>query len=164
MQVSTAFEQALARANGTEVVSTDSHDLSDGSDAKLVTVRTSSGGKTYSAPVHGFKNKTGPLRVQCYERLTNKFYYFVIPYWSYCDMSGKSTIEIPFELDGTPRRVCKGKKKWANWWDFEVKSFKKLATEPAKARPLPYLFFTNPLDLSTFKPHNISYIPRCVSV
>lgn len=126
LQVSTAFEQALAKVANTTVVSTDAADLSDGSDAKLSTVRTSSHGTSYSAPVSSIHNKTGSLRVQVYERKKNKFYYFVIPHDSYKHIPKTSNIEIPFELDGTPRRVPKRPVK-VNWWNHEAKSFKHLS-------------------------------------
>lgn len=120
VQVSTLFEQAIANLGGFEVVSTDAADISDGSDAKLSSVRTSSNGRSYSAPVTNTKNKTGLLRVQVFERKQHKFYYFVIPHSAYRDVPATSNIEIPFELDGTPRR----KNRCAvNWWAYEVGRF-----------------------------------------
>jgi len=131
LQVSTAFEQAIAKTAGTTVVSQDTADLSDGSDAKLSSVRTMSNGTCYSAPVCEIHGKTGALRVQVYERKQDKFYYFVIPNQSYSVIPKTSNIEIPFELDGTPRRVPAGRRKYANWWDFEVKSFKAMSKQAA---------------------------------
>lgn len=124
IQVSTAFEQALAYAGGHKVISLDHADLSDGSDAKLTTVRTSGYGKSYCAPVTGLKNKTGLLRVQCYERKLDQFFYFVFPYSSYCHIPSSSNIEIPFEMDGEPRRRNKSR---VNWWEYEVANFVELA-------------------------------------
>ena len=34
--------------------------------------------------------------------------------------------DIPFELDGTPRKEPKAAKLLPNWWDYEVKSFNEL--------------------------------------
>jgi hypothetical protein len=119
LQVSTAFEHALANTMGLEVVSHDSNDLSNGADAKLSSVRTSSNGRRYSAPVTNIKGKTGNLLVQVFERKLNKFYNFVIPHESYKHIPPTSNIEIPFELDGTPRRDNKCS---TNWWDYEVDS------------------------------------------
>lgn len=129
LQVSTLFEQALALIGGHKVVSLDKGDLyRDGtySDAKLSTVRTSGYGKVYSAPVTNIFNKTGTLRVQVYERKKDKFYYFAIPRRAYIEIPKSSNIEIPFELDGTPRRVPL-RKVYVNWWRYEVKSWEEMA-------------------------------------
>lgn len=131
MQVSTAFEHAIANVAGLRVTSTDAADLSDGSDAKLSTVRTSSGGKQYSAPVTNVKGKTGDLRVQVYERKQGRFFYFVIPNSAYCDLPAKSNIELPFELDGTPRRIPRREVN-ENWWNYEVDSFEEMCTRKAR--------------------------------
>lgn len=125
IQVSTAFEHALANVNGNiEVISEDEADLSDGSDAKMVTVRTSSYGTAYSAPVSNIKGKTGWLRVEVYERKKNKFYYFKIPFHAYSDIPASSNIEIPFEMDGTPRRFNRCR---VNWWDYQVDTWHDMA-------------------------------------
>jgi hypothetical protein len=129
LQISTLFEQALAAVGGHELVSLDRGDLyRDGaySDAKLSTVRTSGYGKVYSAPVTNIFNKTGTLRVQVYERKQNKFYYLAIPRRAYIEVPKTSNIEIPFELDGTPRRVPK-RKVFVNWWRYEVSSWSEMA-------------------------------------
>jgi hypothetical protein len=131
IQVSTAFEQALAVVGGHKVVSLDKGDLyREGaySDAKLSTVRTSNYGKTYSAPVTNIFNKTGVLRVQIYERKQNRFFYFAIPRRAYIEVPKSSNIEIPFELDGTPRRTPR-RKVYVNWWKFEVASWEEMAVK-----------------------------------
>ena len=131
LQVSTAFEHALAHIGNHEVVSLDKGDLyreGSYSDAKLSSVRTSGYGKQYSAPVTNIFNKTGTLRVQVYERKQNKFYYFAIPRRAYIDVPRSSNIEIPFELDGTPRRVPK-RKVYVNWWRYEVSSWEEMASK-----------------------------------
>ena len=120
IEVSTAFETAIANKSGTEVISQDHADLSCGSDAKLSSVRTASYGTVYSAPVTGIHNKTGDLLVQVYERKQDKFYYFRLQDISYCHIPRSSNIEIPFELDGTPRRH---NKKQNNPWLHECESF-----------------------------------------
>ena len=117
IQVSTAFEQALAYQLGITVVSQDTHDLSNGADAKLSSARTHGKGRSYSAPVTNIAGKTGNLLVQIYERKQNKFYYFVIPHRKYKHIPATSNIDIPFELDGTPRRKNKAV---VNWWKCEV--------------------------------------------
>lgn len=123
VEVSTAFENAIAYTMGTTVISQDHADLSCGSDAKLTSARTYSYGYSYGAPVTNIKNKTGDLLVQCYERKRNKFYYFRIPNSAYSHIPPTSNIEIPFERDGEPRRVNKCA---VNWWNFEVPSFNAL--------------------------------------
>lgn len=131
LQVSTLFEQALAVVGGHRVVSLDKGDLYRNgaySDAKLSTVRTSGYGKQYSAPVTNIFNKTGTLRVQVYERKQNRFFYFAIPRRAYIEVPKSSNIEIPFELDGTPRRTPK-RKVYVNWWKYEVKCWEEMATK-----------------------------------
>jgi hypothetical protein len=126
LQVSTAFEHAIASVGGHTVISTDEADISDGSDGKLSSVRTSGYGKSYTAPVTNIFNKTGPLKVQVYERKQNKFYYFVIPKHAYAHIAKTSNIEIPFELDGTPRLIPSRTVK-QNWWDYKVNSFAEMS-------------------------------------
>ena len=131
LQVSTLFEQALAIVGGHKVVSLDKGDLyRDGaySDAKLSSVRTSNYGKTYTAPVRSIFNKTGTLRVQVYERKQNCFFYFAIPRRAYIKVPKSSNIEIPFEMDGTPRRAPMRKVN-VNWWRYEVNSWNEMATK-----------------------------------
>mgnify|MGYP000500536498 FL=1 len=123
LQVSTAFEQVLARLGGHELVSMDCGDLyrkSDKapySDAKLSCVRTYGYGKCYAAPVTNIFNKTGALRVQVYERKQGNFYYFVIPRKAYMHIPRTSNIEISFLLDGTPRRIP-SRKVNVNFWKY----------------------------------------------
>ena len=131
LQVSTLFEQALAIVGGHKVVSLDKGDLyRDGhySDAKLSSVRTSNYGQTYSAPVRSIFNKTGTLRVQVYERKQNCFFYFAIPRRAYIKVPKSSNIEIPFEMDGTPRRAPMRKVN-VYWWRYEVNSWIEMATK-----------------------------------
>jgi hypothetical protein len=133
IQVSTAFEQAVAHTGGHELISQDHADLRSRSglysDAKLSSVRTCWKGSTYSAPVGGFSNKQGALRVQVYERKQNRFYYFVIPHRAYSERGPKSTIEIAFDLSGNPRRnVLARQGSRQNWWRYEVNTFELMCT------------------------------------
>jgi hypothetical protein len=98
-------------------------DFVDISDAKLTSVRTSSKGTMYSAPITNIHQKRGLLRVVCYERKQDKFYYFLIPYEAYQHIPKTSNIEIPFELDGTPKRKNKCN---INWWDYSKESFQQI--------------------------------------
>jgi hypothetical protein len=131
VQVSTAFEQVLARVGGHDMVSLDKGDLLRGgkySDAKLASVRTYGYGRYYGAPVTNIWGKTGMLRVQVYERKQNRFFYFAIPRRAYIHIPKTSNIEIPFELDGSPKRVPVRKVK-VNWWNYEVQSFETMASK-----------------------------------
>lgn len=120
IQISTAFEHAVAQTGSLKVVSTVGSDFCDSSDAKLSSVRTCSRGRTYSAPIKCVHNKVGILRVQVYERKQDNFYYFKIPYDAYSHISRTSNIEIGFHLDGTPRKTNK-------WWQYEVESFEEMS-------------------------------------
>lgn len=125
IEVSTAFEKVLCVIGGHVHVSKPQGDLYRNgkySDAKLSCARTSGYGKSYGAPVTNIHNKTGDLRIQVYERKQNKFYYFVIPRRVYKDIPKTSNIEIPFELDGTPRRKPLRKVR-VNWWRYEASDF-----------------------------------------
>lgn len=126
IQISSVFEKSIADISGATVISLNEADLDDGSDGKLVTVRTSSHGRNYSAPVTGIYNKTGDLRIQCYERKLDKFYYFVIPHYAYKRIPKTSNIEIPFNLDGTPKtnNNC-----LVNWWKFEEPTYHEMCTK-----------------------------------
>jgi len=120
IQVSTAVEHAVAQQTGTRVISEDARDLSDGSDVKTCTARTHNRGLSYGAPVTNIQGKTGALRVQVYERLQDRFYLFLIPKSAHAGIPSSSNIEIPFELDGTPRRSN-------HWWQHEVSSWASVA-------------------------------------
>jgi hypothetical protein len=129
IEVSTALEKAHCKVGGHTHVSKPQGDLFRNgkySDSKLSTVRTSSYGKSYGAPVTNLANKTGALRVQMYERKQDKFFYFVIPHRAYKHIPRSSNIEIPFDLDGTPRRRPRRIVK-VNWWKFEVPDFETMS-------------------------------------
>jgi len=129
IQVSSAFELAVANVGGFTVVSEDANDFDEGSEGKLSSVRTCWNGTVYSAPVTNIKNKTGTLRVQVYERKQDKFYYFLIPHWAHSQVGHKSNIEIPFHIDGTPKTEDSNRRRLPNWWQFRVKSFKQVCKQ-----------------------------------
>jgi hypothetical protein len=128
IQVSTVLEHALAHVGGYDVVSEDQRDFNDAcnSDGKMSSVRTSSKGSGYSAQIKGL-NKMGSLRAVIYERITEKHYYFHIPYEAYKDVPKKSSIEIPFDQGGLPKR--QNNSRGIDWWDYEEKSFEDLAKQ-----------------------------------
>ena len=101
-------------------VGKDYHDISD---AKLASVRTSSKGRNYSAPITNIHQKRGLLRVVVYERKQDKFYYFLIPYSAYSHIPKTSNIEIPFNLDGSPKKINKCN---INWWDYSKETFSEI--------------------------------------
>jgi hypothetical protein len=120
--VESMLENALSALGGPKKMSVHYMDFSDGSDAKKSCTRTRNYGKNYDAQVSNIKKKVGDLRVVVYERKQKIFRFFFIPYSEYRNMS---SIEIPFNLDGTPKRVTRrGVQKW---WKFEVSSLQELA-------------------------------------
>ena len=135
IQVSTAYEHALANLGNCEVINANHCDLSNDGEAKLTTTQLHRG--KVDAHVHNITGKTGHLLVQIYEQFTDKFYYFSIPHHAYL---GLRVLEIPFNIDGSPKRNTK-------WYRYEVDSFESLATSliaPAKKKnketPLERLF------------------------
>lgn len=126
IQVSTVAEHAVAYQQGCDVVGQDANDLEYGGDVKLCSVRTSNYGCSYSAPVTNIHGKSGWLYVQVYERKQDKFYWFAIPREAYSHIPKTSNIEIPFELDGTPRRRNRCS---INWWDYEQPDFKTMSIQ-----------------------------------
>jgi hypothetical protein len=124
IQFGQLLEKAIATQCGLIRESTVNRDFECGDDAKSVVARTSNHGMSYGAPVTNIYNKTGNLLVTVYERKQNKWYLFRIPNKAYKNIPKTSNIEIPFELDGTPRRVNRSE---VNWWKFEVLKFKDLA-------------------------------------
>ena len=118
LEVSTCFENAVAKVGKYKVISEDQADLSDGSDCKMASARTHNYGRQYGAPITSVSGKTGTLRIQVYERKQNKFYYFAIPRDAYKHISKTSNIDIPFDRDtGDPKRAN-------HWWAWECESFK----------------------------------------
>lgn len=125
IQVSTAFELAIANVADLDVISVNSYDLSDGSDGKLSTCRYTTYGTCYSSSVTNTRTKTGTLRVQVLEPIKDTFYYFVIPYDAHSKIKGSSNIEIPFTIEGEPKRNYTPRF-LPNWWRFEVESFEEM--------------------------------------
>jgi len=125
IQVSTAFELAIANVADLDVISTNEYDLSDHSDGKLTTCRFTTYYSCYGAPVTNTKNKTGSLRVQALDPMNDAFYYFVIPYSAHSKIKGSSNIEIPFTTAGVPKRDYQPRF-LPNWWHFEVETFEEM--------------------------------------
>jgi hypothetical protein len=113
--VALLYEMAISRRGKLKRDSTIGRDYIDFSDAKSVSVRLRSNNKTYSACVKDLHAKQGAIRIICYERVLDIFYYFLVPTGAY----PKTSIEIPFDLDGRPSRKNK-------WWKYEVSTFTEL--------------------------------------
>jgi len=124
------LEQAISTRKKLTRHNTIGKDFVDGSDAKSSSVRWMSNNKTYSAQIADIYNKKGLLRCVVYERLLDKFYYFLIPYEAYKHIPKTSNIEVPFNLNGTPRKNAKGIKN-VNWWQFEVSNFDAILADVA---------------------------------
>lgn len=125
IQTSTIVEHAIASCGGLTVVGLDTNDFSDGSDGKYATARLRSQGSTLSAEIKGFKNKIGSLRVLVLVEGIDEFHYYVFPPDSY---ENKSSIEIPFNLCGTPVPFHWTKK-------YKKESFKDMACHPNEGYP-----------------------------
>lgn len=95
-------------------------DFHDQSDAKITTAHVNHQKKTYEARVNKVHAKQGHLRVMCYERMKDTFYYFLIPNSAYAGLTKSSSITIPFNPDGSPRRINRCS---VNWWAFECDEF-----------------------------------------
>lgn len=123
------LEAAISITGNLERVRGNQRDFVDGSDAKKTTTRWRSNRTVYSASVSKVHNKIGVLRVMCYNKLLDKFYYFLIPRAAYNHIERTSNIEIPFMKDGTPQRgpANPNEKIITNWWDYEVASFADLS-------------------------------------
>lgn len=116
------FEKAIEKQLGLVRESTAGKDFSNGDDAKCVVARTHNSGKSYSANVCSVHAKTGWLLVSVYERKQDKWYFFRIPHHAYKHIKKSSNIEIPFDLDGTPKLSN-------HWWTHNVPSFTHLGGE-----------------------------------
>lgn len=126
IQIETLLELAISKVGRIKRRSVEGMDFADGSDAKKSTVRTSTYERAYSAPISKVHAKKGLLRVMVYERKRDRFYYFVFPHESYRHIKASSNIDIPFELDGTPRRIPM-RSVMVNWWSYEVDSFDRMS-------------------------------------
>lgn len=124
------LEKAISIRKGITRHPTVGRDFVDGSDAKSASCRWYSNNKSYGAPIHETFNKRGLLRCVIYERLQDKFYFFLIPRVAYEHIPKSSNIEIPFNLDGSPRRDAPGVRN-VDWWQFEVKEFDNILADIA---------------------------------
>jgi hypothetical protein len=144
LTVSTVLEYAIARMSGLKMVQEDSHDLEDLSDVKYATNRKRDKGDTLSAKISNVAKKIGPLRVQVLERMTGKFYYFLVPSHAY---TGKNDLEVPFTRTGDPSRLHHVTR-MPNVWQWQVPTFAHIASKipgqiiPQTAQNITHQFFT----------------------
>lgn len=110
------LESYISYAKGVERHDTMGKDFIDNSDAKAASVRWHGG--SYSCPISDVHNKIGLLRCLVYERIQDKWYFFLIPHDAYKHIGPGSNIEIPFDNNGNPRRDYPARN--VNWWTFEV--------------------------------------------
>jgi len=131
LQIETLFENALAQSsNGAyKRLAEVGRDFCDNGDAKKAVsqFRNNNIAKqhwTNSCAIRDVKNKIGLLRVICYSKEQDRFYFFAIPHSAY---AGLTVVEISMDrfvgYKGTPLGIPKGK-----WTKFQVETFERLAT------------------------------------
>ena len=126
LNVEDLFELAIAITNvDLRIVLGEGRDFDDNTDAKFTTVRDHGGSSPLSDANVSTKNKIGDLRVLVYEPKSEKFYFFIVPYDAHKSVQGE--LEIPFNLDGTPKRSSR--KGMNKWWDCEVDTFEELCND-----------------------------------
>ena len=111
INIGEAGEQTISNASGVDRCSrnTAKIDLVSGVQIKTAQTYPDKGLlQAYFAP----GNTRAPILLMVVERLTGKEYFFSFSYNRYKSKIG-SSICIPFELDGTPRRHN-------HWWDNEI--------------------------------------------
>lgn len=114
-------EQAISKALKIKqnAPNTMGSDLIDGSEIKYAEVFYDK--KSTYATISNIKNKTGTIRGWVYEPVTEKNYYFIIPYSVYSryfEGGKKSTMKVWFDKNGNPRRPTNNIN--ADLWDYKV--------------------------------------------
>lgn len=95
-------------------------DWDNGKDAKVSIVRTHNSGANYSAGITGCSDKQH-IQAVVYEPKQDQFYYFDFPVQKNPKGLPMTEHSIPFELDGTPKRITRlGPNKM---WQYECPSF-----------------------------------------
>ena len=135
LQIDQILELAISKVGNIARHSTVGRDFVDGSDAKKVTSNFRNNNKskgiwTNSYKVQNIHTKTGKLRIMGYNRVLSKFNYYVIPYFAYCHLNGK-TLDITLDLftnycNSTP--IPTGCSASCKWTAFECKDFTDMAT------------------------------------
>lgn len=131
IQIETLFENALVQASKGAYTRVAEHgrDFCDNSDAKKAVSQyrnndVAKGRWTNSISIRDIKNKIGLLRIMCYSKEQDKFYFFAIPCTAY---AGLSVVEISLDrfsgYKGIPLGIPNGK-----WTAYQVDSFERLAT------------------------------------
>jgi len=127
IQISTMVENVMAfNSDGLFIKnSIDGMDFSDESDAKCCTVinnGSKKAGPKYTGRIAGIGAKIGTLRILCYNKFLDKFYYFKIPHSAYKHLTHATygSIDIQFKID---TKELSPNTKWA---EYEVSSFEEL--------------------------------------
>ena len=123
-------EKAIVMVNpNLKRVTMDGMDFDDGSDAKKATTikvherKLATGRKDArrrAAIISSIATKVGTLRCIVAETITNKLYFFAIPYDAY---KNKNKLAIYFNWDGTPKRDGK-------WFQYECDTYEEMANVP----------------------------------
>jgi len=129
VDTSTLFEYIYSKIHDLEMVKAPTHDLicrktGRKIEAKLRTPRFNSYGKSYGVNIEprskaGSHRKEGDIVSLVLEPMTRENYFFYIPEKEHQKVALTSNIEIPFNIDGTPRRIPLKMKRLPNWWEFE---------------------------------------------
>jgi hypothetical protein len=120
IQMDALFEKAISMVGKHTRDSAMGRDFADGSDAKkAITCWGRRPGFTTRrvARITKIKNKKGLLRVIVAETITNKVYYFKVPYDAYKDLVA---FTIYFNEDGTPKYNGKS-------WQYQCKNFTEMS-------------------------------------
>ena len=123
-------EKAIAKSAGVQLCSpgTAGIDTTNGVEIKHAQTHPERGWYGNTLPAYiSKKNKSGPIAAIVTENLTKKQYYFFIHHYQYSEANG-NCFTIPFENDGTPRRVPKREKTLTDWWKCEIKTYKEFCT------------------------------------
>jgi len=126
-------ELAISAVSGVSMDSTDGQDLADGTDVKTVVSSIKNNHKArgswmHSFPVRKVNTKTGALRVVAYNKFSDQFHYFFIPFCAYRNC--KSVLEIVAEsfngYRSTAPKFTGEPRKHLKWWQYEVDSFEEM--------------------------------------
>lgn len=122
-------EKAISKKKGVPQLSrcAEGADLEDGTEIKAANSYPTSRNNGRDACIAGLRNKTTTLHTVIRETLTERCYFFKIPYWAYKDQQG-SVLHFPFYADGSPLRNGV-KRTRPNYWDFEIASFDELCKD-----------------------------------
>jgi len=138
IQIETLLELAISRAGKLKRDATHGRDFSDKSDAKKVTSSwrmndIKRGSWTNSYTVSNIHTKQGALRIMGYNRIANRFDYYVIPKRAYKHLKGKRLDIILDAFNGCyDEPTPTGEKANCHWNRYRKSSFLEMATASGK--------------------------------